>query len=461
MGKIRFFGSIVLLSLIIQAANFNLEKSLYGDSAFLVFRLLNEEVLPIEHNRYVGSLPHVPAYFASKLGASPSIIFKLYSMGPWLVLLGLFGFLVYLKKPVEALTLVIVHTWFMRESFFITTEVPIAAGFALLYSAFLWWKFNDEPSRNNYLKWSVGLIGAIGAIFSHPIGLIFLFFLLGWKCVQSFSESRKWIYFSLPLLLVLPLRYFLFTTSTYEGGFFAKAFDDLSWIQNFKELYSVYFFFNGLNGFYTALIIIWILGLLRLNTRESRPAFFVSLIGIPLLWVLIMATFRDGDANPMQEKSYLAIVFPIIYIFLFRTYQLWKGIGGLTFIMIWIVSIWSIGKTINQSQEYSKRLYHLDKIVEQQTKNKQFKLFVSQDKLKAEYWMVTWALPFESILLSLNKSGFGQVTLKNIPESFSGELLPNFFYGPDFYLPSEVDSLNPKYFKLSDSQWENGNMLFE
>jgi len=461
MGKIRFFGAIVLLSLIIQASQFSLEKSLYGDSAFLVFRILNEEVLPIEHNRYFGSLPHIPAYLASISGANPSLIFKLFSMGPWLVLLGIFSFLVYLKKPIEALTLVIVHSWFMRESFFITTEVPIAAGFSLLYSAFLWWNMNDESSGNKYLMWIVGFLGVIGAIFSHPVGLVFLLFFFVWKCIQSLSDIRKWFYYALPFLVVLPLKFFLFSTSSYEGGFFIKAFEDLTWIQNFKELYSVYFFFNGLNGFYTALIVIWILGLLRLNTKESRPAFYASLIGLPLLWVLVMANYKDGDFNYMLEKSYLVIVLPVIYIFIFRSYQLWKGIGGVTFIMIWIVSIWSIGKIINGSQAYSKRLKNLGEIVERQTQVKTSKIYVTQNKIRSIDWMDTRALPYESILLSLIQSGIGQVTIKNVPETNEVELLPEFFYGSDFKLHTEVKYLNSKYFKLTDNEWVNGDYLFD
>lgn len=451
MGKIRFFGSIILLALIIQAAVFGDAKSMFGDSAFTVFKILNNETVPVEHNRYFGALASVPAYLGVLVDAPVQLIFKFYSMGPWILMLLIFSFLVFLKRPVEALTLVISHVWFMRESFFITTEVPAAGGFALLFSAFLWW---DDNAYKQWLKYLTGVLGVAGAAFSHPIGLIFIAFLLGWKLIQSLDNIKKWESYFLPLLVVLPLKYFLFPASTYEDSFFSKAFSDLPSMGEFKELYSVNFFFRAQNGLYLLLVLLWIMGLFRLNTRESRPAFLVSLIGIPALWVLVMLTFKEGDVNPMMEKSYLAIVLPVVYIFIFRTYQLFKGIGGIMFLAVWVISLFSVNDIMQTgNQVFEKRLSYLEKLVKVQQRTRHDKFFVEREQIKDDIWLTHWALPFETLLMSLNENGVGSLTVLDMSTRTSHELFPDKYYGPDWYGAWDVNSLNKKYFSLSNSQW--------
>ncbi|MCZ2128922.1 MAG: hypothetical protein LC109_01500 [Bacteroidia bacterium] len=462
MGKIRFFGAVILLSLIIQAANFGDAKSMFGDSAFTVFKMLNNENIPVEHNRYFGAIVNVPAYLGVKMDAPVSLIFQLYAVGPWLLMLGIFSLLIYLKRPIEALTLVITHVWFMRESFFITTEVPAAGAFALLYSVFLWWDKSMEV-KFSWLPMVLCFLGVAGALFSHPIGLIFIVFLLGWKIVQSIDKVRRWWIYALPVVFIFSLKYFLFQSSSYEDSFFTKVFSDLTWVGNFNELYSVDFFFRAQNGIYILLIMFWIMGLFRLNTPDSRVAFFASLIGMPLLWVLVMVTFKDGDVNPMMEKSYLAIVLPVVYIFIFRTYQLFKGMGGLLFIAIWIISLGSISKIIQTGNDvFENRLEHLERLVKIQQRIGPDKFYVKREQIKDEIWLTHWALPFETLLMSLEKDGIGSLTVLDLSTRNSSELLPNQYYGPDWYGGWDVKSLNKKYFKLTPSDWveiENLNYI--
>lgn len=453
MGRIRFFGAIIILSLIIQAAYFGDVKSMFGDSAFTVFKILNFESIPVEHDRYAGAIVNIPAYLGMYFDAPISLIFKLYAIGPWLLILGVFSLLVYLKRPVESLTLVISLVWFMRESFFITTEVPAAVSFSLLFSVFLWWQNNNQIVRD-WRPVLIGLLGVIGAVFSHPIGLILVSFLLVLKFTDSIKEFRKWWYFAIPLLIVILLKSAFFSTSSYEESFYTKLFKDITWVQGFTDLYSVQFFFKAQNGMYLLLILLWILALFRLNTNEARPTFLFSLIGLPVLWVLVMVTFKEGDVNPMMEKSYLAIVMPVVFVFIFRSYQLYKGIGGMVFLSFWVISLISISNIAKIGNDvYAKRLNRLEKLVTMQQRTGHDKFYVEKAQIKGDVWLTHWALPFETLLMSLEKNGVGKLTVLDMSTRNLPNLNSHQYYGPDWFGAWDVNTLNKKYFSLSKSEW--------
>ena len=450
MSKIRFFGAIMLLALIIQSGYFNLEKSLYADSAFYLYQIINDQILPVQHNRIAGALAAIPAYVANEMGFHPSKVFKLFAMGPWLILLLIFSLMIYLKRIVEPMVLVITLVWFTRESFFITTEVPLAMGFALLFQTALSASIFEISDRRKKIGVIISGMSAGAAILAHPYGVFFVGFFMLWAFLFKQQELKYLLKFVAIIAIGLAVKMIFFPSSGYEQSFLNVP---LLSLQELRNSYSSFFFFNAYGGMYLLLVIIWVLSLFRLNTSEARIPFLITLLGVPLLWYYTLLVYAEGDANPMMEKSFMIIALPVVFIYIDRNVQLWKGISGFQFIAIWIVSVMSLGRLIKSGETYSTRLYHLDKEVTRLTHEGRGKFYIYDNQLKNEIWQVKWALPFESLLMSMKTEGVGKTTLIAIQPGEDEKLQPHRFHGPDFFYAPRVDSMNIKRFALDNMEW--------
>lgn len=453
MRNIKFFGSILLLSFLIQAIVFNLEKVMYADAAFSVFRLLNEEVIPVEHGRFSGSIMHLPAYIGLKIGLGAGMLFKLFAMGQWLFFIGVFTVLLWLKKPVAALTLLVSLSGFMRESFFITTELPVALGFALLYHALLTYQCDDKRTRFLYF---VGTsVAAIFTLYAHPAALVFLLFFILWAAIQQEIQSKWLLRHAAFLICLFAVRFVVFSSTGYEQNFWSQLTSFQSYLYNLRNAYSSQFFFQAYGGFYLPLIIMWAMSLRRLIMEVNKVPFYFILLGMPLLWSVIVHVFAAGDVNPMMEKNFLILVLPVVFVFFFQLYKQQGGVGGFLMVVVFIFGFWSLSKTMQSAEVYSSRLYHLDQLVANANTEHSDKFYTTKESFKKEHgevWMVEWALPFETLLMSLNQSGKGSFVL-SFKENSQLQWNPNRFYAVDFYYPHLIQKLNPRFFQLSQREW--------
>jgi hypothetical protein len=455
--NIRFFGSILLLTLLIQSVMFNLEKVMYADAAFSVFKMLNEEIIPVEHSRFAGSIMHLPAYLGLKIGLSAGMIFKLFVMGQWLFFIGIFSLLLFLRKPEFVLTLLLCLSGFMRESFYITTEMPIAMGFALVYGALLSTVFSEKKFR--IYTFLGAILSLIASLYAHPAAIVFVLFFLLWHFIQQSVSIKTIGAHTLSIVLVFVFRFLLSPSSTYESDFFTQLISLKEFFYNLRYSNASRFFFQAYGGFYLPLLLIWGLSLRRLLMEEDKKPFYFVLLGMPLLWAVIVHIFSQGDVNPMMEKNFLILVMPVVFVFVFQLYKQQGGLGGFMFLFVVFFSFWSVSKTMESGAVYSDRLYQLDRLVATADKASSDKYFISQGALNQRnpgVWLVEWALPFETLLMSLNQNGKGDFTL-SLKEDSTTNWESNRFYSVEFYPKLTVDKLNPRFFRLSEKKW----LLFE
>jgi hypothetical protein len=453
MGKIKFFGAIMLLSLFIQSWQFAAEKAFYADAAFYLFSIVNNEQLPIEHYRFASALAYVPAFIAHTLHADFETIIKLFSSGIWLYLIGIFALIVYLKRQVEALVLVVCLVFFTRESFFIASEVPIAVAWALTFGAFVN-KYLFEEVRLKRSEWIIGVIAAFAAVFSHPIGIgLIVFFMLVALVCKGFKWKNSW---QLILIIVLPLivKSVFFSFSSYEMEKLSLDWSKVNPLILIQQSYAAHFFKNAYGGLYIVVFILWILMVvspikLKLGKSYSVLVFLV----FPILYLIVTYIWINGDANPGMERAMMLIAVPIVYLYFFQMHRVYTYIRGGVMFLLWIVGIWSIGKIMDSSEPYSKRLYYLDKMVVQQMEKGGGKFYIIDDELDKEIWLAHWALSFESVLMSIRKNKIANTAVCPIKNNFSQKLESDRFHGPSFYYPQRVDSLNMRIIQLDENQW--------
>lgn len=453
MGKVKFFGSIMLLSLFIQSWQFAAEKAFYADAAFYLFSIVNNEQLPVEHYRFASALAYVPAYLAHVLKAEFETIIKLFSSGIWLYLIGIFALIVYLKRQVEALVLVICLVLFTRESFFIASEVPIAIAWALTFGAFV----NKYLFEDVYLKrreWIIGVIAAFAAVFSHPIGMaLIVFFMIVALVCEGYKRKNMW---QLLVVIVLPLliKAVFFSFSSYEMEKLSLDWSKLNPLMLMQQSYAAHFFRNAYGGLYIVIFILWILMVMSpIKLKLGKSYGVLVFLVFPIMYFTVTYLWISGDANPGMERAMMLIVVPVVYLYLYQMHRVYTYIRGGIMFFLWIGGIWSIGQIMDSSEPYSKRLYHLDKMVVQQMEKGGGKFYIIDDELDKEVWLAHWALSFESVLMSIRKNKVANTVVCPINSNINQKLENNRFHGPSFYYPQRVDSLNMRIIQLDENQW--------
>lgn len=453
MGKVKFFGSIMLLSLLIQSWQFAAEKAFYADAAFYLFTIVNNEQLPVEHYRFASALAYVPALIAHSIHADFETVIKLFSSGIWLYLIGIFSLIIYLKRQVEALVLVVCLVFFTRESFFISSEVPIAIAWALAFGAFVN-KYLLEDIQLKRSDWIIGMISACAAVFSHPIGIVLIVFFMSVAFISAqINKKRMW---QLLLIIVMPLlvKSIFFSFSSYEIDKLSLDWSNLDPVLLMKRSYAVWFFKNAYGGLYISIFLLWILMVvspakLKLGKVYSLLVFLV----FPVLYFTVAYIWIQGDANPGMERAIMLIVVPILYLYFFQMYSVYTYIRGGVMFLLWILGIWSIGQIMDSSEPYTKRLYHLDKMVVQQMGKGGGKFYLIEDELDNDIWLSHWAMSFETVLMSIRKNKIANTVVCPINNNNNRKLESGRFHGPSFYYPLRIDSLNMRIIQLDEKQW--------
>lgn len=449
MRRINFLGSIFFIALIIQALNLNLEKSVFGDSAFYVFQILQFKKIPVEHFRFVGSLFSLPAYLGVLLGLKLSIILKLYAIGIWALLFGIFKLFVYWDKKHEALIIIASSLWFVRESFIITTEVPVAIGISLILHSILFETNNKWISKYRFVL--VFLI-SIASLLTHPFALFFINIILFTYLFFKEDSLRQKIIVFLTVTFSIVFKFFVFPQSQYDQGSIQILFHGLQDITSLNTFYSYFFLTKAYDGFYLLSILMYAYVVLSyINQREILKATFIF-ISIGLLLALTLIQSRAGDINPMMEKNFHLFLFPLIYFFIlsFRN----ANITSLRInILFWILGLISLNGIIKRTSFFSDRLYKLDNLVNQIDSYEGSKFVVADSNFYDYRWSTRWALPYETLILSSLKSLGNSKTLKNGEDLIGIDTSAKYFFGADFAAPLPVNKLNNTYFKLDNSTY--------
>src|SRR5262245_25714017 len=116
--KFLFAGYFCLLALLFFAVYFNVER-LYGDSAFYLFRIINDKKFIIEHNRPIAVIIEIFPYVLSRLFASMGSIILSFSLNEWLYFAASFAVIAFiLKKPTTAFAMLYTYIVGSRWNYF-------------------------------------------------------------------------------------------------------------------------------------------------------------------------------------------------------------------------------------------------------------------------------------------------------------------------------------------------------
>ncbi len=464
MKQIKWIGIIGFSILLIASVVFFKERVLYADSAYYAFNLINEGWPAAEHNRNALYLYQLIPWAMLKMNFSITSVLVAFSFCHVLVHALVFFILLKIKQPRIAMLLLLMQVLGIRESYFLTVnETALAISFSLLLLALLY-HFKSHPQS----VWKQTLCYALCilmAVFSHPMAIIILLFVFTYYFLSNrLQPNNKNIAMQLGIGFIgaFILKKIISHGSGYEDDLYAQLNNTSNILANLKGVYSFNFFVGGLHWqsyfFYmyfipVGLFLVAILYFIK-NKQYSLLGFYaLSVVGF---WLLIIVFFNRGDGNIFMEKNFLPWIVITLLPFV-NIISLKDGkFSNFVMVVLIIIMCYQWKGVYDVKTFYVKRIQRMDALITKENPLNSSKILYSDSCMNYLDWGITWALPYETLLLS-KIDGIRNTSVriyKNEPNIQKELYRTDIFLGADFMsvLPSK-DLLNEKYFRLRDEPY--------
>ncbi len=458
MKKLLWICGLYFVFLLVVTLIYFKERVLYVDSAFYAFNFINNEFPAAEHSRYSLYIYQLIPWIALKLGFPISIVLRLYSFSHVFIHALFFLILIKLKQPKLAILVTIIQFISYRECFFLTVnETALSLSFTLLYIGII----NSFKNAPVIISFTVLFLCVLFSFYSHPMSIVVISFAIGYFIVDNFENKTK---FNLKSNLSIAVLAFLlafivkklFSESTgYENNLYDQLKNFKAIVGNINNIYPTHFFFDSFKWqsyfmkmyWIPSIVFVVMIGYYALKKQWLKLIYyFLSVLG---LWILTAIIFNQGDGNIFMEKNFTPWVFITLLPLFFVFDDTWMNKHGFyACVLLLFIGLYSFYGISNYLPIFQKRVYLLDELITIKNPNSQPKLLVHDSTINHEEWLGTWALPYESILLSKIKN-MPTITAKVIHlQNYDEKMMynNNTFIGADFFpiLTTEYVLKNPK-----------------
>jgi len=442
-------ANITYVILIVLASYFYIERTIFTDAAFYMFKMINFEKFIIEFGRYGAVLYEIPSFIALKLGLTLKAIIFLYSIQT--VIVSYIAFLIciyYFKNYSCAFTIVLLNFIGISESFFYPIiELNIGLIFCVILFA---WLERRKEKNFDYITVIVGALFIVSGILSHPGVVTVIMFLI----VYSLIKYKNWKNYNLYILFFILIasliwKYFQIQENTYESNIFSNIGQFNYLFQNFSGVFSVNYYFDFHFRIYLYHYIIFLFSVfLFLKRKQYMLLGFYAVSYFSLLFLLFLM-FYQGESVVMMEKGFMPLtvflLLPFLNEFIFNVDKRAK-LKITFFIIIITLCFYNI---LNVSKEYRWRIQYLDKITKIAATAKTIN-YLNEENMKVI--KIPWAVGVETLLLtSLSGPEFSKtVYFINNETKLKSSLMSDSstFLCVPFWQYWNVKKLNSKYFHL-------------
>lgn len=447
-----FWGSILFITLALMSITF-VKQRLYLDSSWYLFQILQNSEFAIEHYRFSAILMQLPALTASYLQFPVSVVTILFSVTPVLLHFLLFSIVGRrYKQPATATFLAIVQVLTVREYFFLTgSEALFACTLSITFLGFIQY---SKARKLNALVYSEGLLILILSAFAHPSAFVCNLIALLYLIV---FENNKIITlrFAGLFVMVFILKWLVVPSSTYEQNILQQI---PNYLYNLKHPTSVYgwSYFTRVyeEVFSISAHIVSISVFYFLWKRKIKELLaMVILIVTTFLLILVLSAYGDGDI--MMEKSFLPLSFAVAIVPSMRLLQdehsQLRTLPKLGVVILLFLSLKSIYRT---SEKYVARTNRIIELTNKAAVSGNSFHWIAMQQLPSNYFMGTWSLPYETMLLtSIDK----KMTISILPVDSveqAKQIPKGKFIGATFMPPIAVNQLRKAYFNISGIDYQ-------
>jgi len=420
------------------------QRVLYQDSAFFLFRICNLESV-IENHRYAAQLNYLLAYVAAYVGLPINLLIYLLSMGSF-VFASFTAAVLWLKTkniylcalPLLALILPGPEMFFLPVS-----EMYIAISFAIFMLGSFYFKY-----KYAFPKYALpSLLGAL-AFNAHPGILPLIATILAWNWINNSLKDSL-----IPGIIIVSfsiLKSKFIQNSSYEEALLSQL--SLNELGNLFHFWSWGYFISAFKSwlfFPTIMFIFWMIQQLKIKKYFAALVLFFTTV-LNAFFLLII--YKNGDSDMIMQKSFAPFVIGLSLPFMLSLTKT-KLAHYFKFSTVLVSGIFAFVQIIQVSEFYTIRYNKLQKIVQYKSINNNEKVFQSNKTFNPEEWRVSWAIPYETLLISTleNRRPFTiNLYYGDKPDSSILQQV-GIFYGAEFAAPIQTITLNKRYFKFQDS----------
>jgi hypothetical protein len=458
MKHIRILGHIVFFIYAFMAVYFYLERTLYIDSAYSIFNIINAEFFTVEAKRYSVVIPQVFPLLAIHAGLPLKGILLVFSLSFIIVYYLVFLICTYtLKNEIAGITIVLVLCLMIRQSFFhIVTETHQGLIYSCLFYAFL--ESQNIKNRNTLLghfyHLGAGSLIILLCFFSHPATIFSLVFILTFILFDKKDyKNVRYPYFILLIFIIYLIKALYTDSNSYEGGFFAELKNSPTVIKSFFDIYSTQFLLTRFFQLYiTAFILLASTVLFYLFKKEYKKlVIFPGMIFSALFITNII--YNKGDSDIMMERAYMPFAVMIGIAFFKDLYPFLYGKSKILAPMVVVTILgFSIINIITTSSIFKNRIAYIGNLINNTSAiDSNRKYLLAKEDVNMDIVHIPWTFAVETLLYSSLDDPKASKTIylfdkaENFDFNRSNEML---FLALPFWLEWDVKSLNNRYFSI-------------
>ena len=406
--SLKIIAHLFFLVMLVFAGRYYLERMLFADGSFYIFKMTCFRTFIIEAGRYSAILTQAIPLALIRMHATLRTVILGYSLSFILVyylffLLATYGF-GSLKAGLAA-TLVLV-LGVSDSAMYPVSEMQLGLLSSILFYAFTEYYFLHSVSfskRKRLWLLFTGTILIFLCMFSHPSTLFAVIFILAFQAVdKGVHRKRDFWLFILVAAIIFGAKFLSIHRNSYEGHQLAPANDLLSTLSHFTSIYSVHFFVKYISkGIYILPFILLLLLFAWYRYRRDYAKLLFQLAAFSGFFIILMILFAPGDSDAGMEKNllplWLFVAIPFAHDLLLDSH-LKKNVRWLLYVAVILAGFAGIHRAM---VIHTNRIAYVKELLEAAHKQSGAAKFiiacndVNQDKLPS-----TWSIANESLLLS-------------------------------------------------------------
>jgi hypothetical protein len=390
-----FFFFYILLALVYYK-----ERTIFIDAADFSFELIQSKGFVLPFGRWGSVFTQAIPLAVLKLGGGIDLFLKTYSLS-----IAFFYYVIYLiisfvikNNRVVVIYLLTLCLTYRSTFYFSISELSQALALCvLLYGLFI--NLTLEESKNKWRLTIVAILIIVSLYYFHQLIVIAIFFaLLTVFIVKKAYKNIYLISIFVSTLFWFGAKIFLLPKNGYEGQKIPDLDVFKEQLPRLFELPSFNYFieFARIETWFSLLAIFLCFILLAMKKHFLLIAFFLF-YSLAYL-VLIVITYYLGESPNMYEQYYILFGF-FIAIIIDSTINNPIRINHLVLIFLPLLLL-SSNRMFLAHEKPSKRIFYLEKLVEQGRKYKNRKFMTAPSDFPWDYAWVHWAIPQETILIS-------------------------------------------------------------
>lgn len=421
-------GTLFFLFLLVLSIIYFKERCFNFDNSFYLWKLIVLKQFSIEHFRTGAFITQLLPSFLIKNKFGLSNIALSYSASFVLLQLLIYLIIVFVLKDIYS-ALIFILTWVLliRGSFYNPcTEAQQGMAFVLLQLSVLQKSFEFESKKKYTLVILSGLLSYVILNF-HVILILPAFFIHGYLLLENRFKHAKEIFISFTFLCIaIFFKRVIGPVSDYEIQKQIPMGKRFELLPDTFDLPSTKYFMDFISDHWMFILPVIVL-LVAFQLRSKN--IFLSIyywFALLLIFILIFQSQYSGDSPMMYENNYIVMGFLIAFGLIKSGAVYFEKKSAIIIFCIYIIlSSYSI---VEARTNYCLRLQYLERLIEKGQQMPEKKYILTEANYPGHYAWGSWALPFETSLLSSLNGADNTVTIfctDNLKEAHEYSVKPN------------------------------------